>query len=98
MAPYCTTVVHNGGMRTEAKVVRQSVTMPAKLALQVRAMAKSRRLSSARMLVELIENGVESEKRRHQEFLELAERFRNEKDPEVARQLGEKLGSMVFGG
>jgi hypothetical protein len=28
----------------------------------------------------------------------LAERFRNEKDPEAANRLGDELGRMVFGG
>lgn len=50
------------------------------------------------MMVELIESGIESEKRRQQEFFELAERFRKEKDPEAAARLGDQLGRMVFGG
>jgi hypothetical protein len=49
------------------------------------------------MLVELIENGIEAEKRKQQEFFELAERFRNADDPEEARRLGDELGRMVFG-
>jgi len=61
-------------------------------------MAKTRRLSSNRMLVELIENGIEAEKRRQQEFFELAERFRHATDPEEAKRLGDELGRMVFGG
>ena len=50
------------------------------------------------MLVELIENGIEAEKRKQQEFFELAERFRNTTDPEEAERLGNALGKMVFGG
>ena len=91
-------MVHNGEMRTEAKTVRQSVSLPAKVASQVRTMAKSRRLSATRMLVELIENGIEAEQRKQQEFFDLAKRFRNETDPEAARRLGDQLGRMVFGG
>ena len=56
--------VHNGAMRTEAKTVRQSVSLPVKVATQVRTMAKSRRLSATRMLVELIENGIEAERQK----------------------------------
>ena len=93
-----TYLVHNGEMRAEQQTVRQSVSLPAKVASQVRAMAKTRRLSATRMLVELIENGIETEKRKQQEFFELAERFRSEKDPDVARRLGDQLGRMVFGG
>lgn len=87
-------LVHNGGMN---KTVRQSVSLPVKVAAQVRSMAKSRRLSSNRMLVELIENGIEANKRKQQEFFELAEHFRRATDPEEAKRLGDKLGRMVFG-
>ena len=85
-------------MSAEPKIVRQSVSLPVKVAAQVRTMAKSRRLSATRMLVELIENGIEAEKRKQQEFFDLAERFRGESDPESAKRLGSQLGRMVFGG
>ena len=89
--------MHNGAMSSPNKTVRQSVSLPAKTAAQVRTLAKNRRLSSNRMLVELIENGIEAEKRKQQEFFELAERFRNATNPEEAKRLGDKLGRMVFG-
>lgn len=50
------------------------------------------------MLLELIENGIEAEKRKQQEFFALAERFRRESDPEEAKRLGDQLGRMIFGG
>jgi hypothetical protein len=84
-------------MSSTKKSVRQSVSLPANLATQVRSLAKNRRLSSNRMLVELIENGIEAEKRKQQEFFELAEQFRNATDPEEAKRLGDELGRMVFG-
>ncbi len=84
-------------MSPPSKTVRQSVSLPANVAAQVRTLAKIRRLSSNRMLVELIENGIEAEKRKQQEFLELAERFRNATDPQEAKRLGDELGRMVFG-
>lgn len=84
-------------MRNQGKAVRQSVSLPAKTAAQVRSLAKTRKLSSNRMLVELIENGIEAEKRKQQEFFELAEQFRNAADPEEAKRLGDALGRMVFG-
>jgi hypothetical protein len=92
-----TIVVHTGVMRSANKTVRQSVSLSANVAAQVRSMAKTRRLSSNRMLVELIENGIEAEKRKQQEFFELAERFRNATDPEEAKRLGDELRRMVFG-
>ena len=85
-------------MRTANKTVRQSVSLTASVAAQVRTMAKSRRLSANRMLGELIENGIEAEKRKQREFFELAERFRGATDPEEVKRLGDQLGRMVFGG
>ena len=84
-------------MRAEAKTIRQTVSLPAKLATQVRTMAKSRRLSATRMLVELVENGMEAELHKQQQFFDLVERFRSEPDPEAAKRLGDQLGKMVFG-
>jgi hypothetical protein len=72
--------------------------LPVKVATKVRTMAKSRRLSATRMLVELIETGIEAEERKQQKFFDLAERFRSESDPEMAKRLGDELGRMVFGG
>ena len=84
-------------MKPVNKTVRKSVSLPANVAAQVRSLAKTRKLSSNRLLVELIENGIEAEKRKQQEFFSLAERFRNATDPEQAKRLGDGLGRMVFG-
>jgi hypothetical protein len=85
-------------MSATDRAVRQSVTLPAKVARQVRTMAKSHRLSASRMLVELVEEGIEARKRKEKEFFELAERFRAATDPNEAERLGDQLGHMVFGG
>jgi len=92
-----TTLVHNGVMATKEKTIRQSVTLPAKVATQVRSMAKRRRLSANRMLIELLEEGLEAQKQKEKAFFELAERFRAANDPKEAERLGEELGQMVFG-
>jgi hypothetical protein len=63
-----TTLVHNGVMASKEKRVRQSVTLPAKVATQVRSMAKRRRLSANRMLVELVEEGIVAQKERKRLF------------------------------
>ena len=84
-------------MGTVNKTVRQSVSLPANVAAQVRSLAKTRRLSANRMLVELIENGMEAEKRKQQEFFDLAERFRSATDPKEVKRLGDQMGRMIFG-
>jgi hypothetical protein len=85
-------------MAVTEKVVRQSVSLPATVAKQVASMAKSRKLSKNRVLLELIENGIQAEKRKQEQFFALAQRFRNEEDPDAANRLGDELGRMVFGG
>jgi hypothetical protein len=91
-------MVQNGVMGAANKTIRQSVSLPAGVAAQVRSMARSRRVSANRMLVELIEDGMEAQKRKQQQFFELAERFRGAADPEEAKRLGDELGRLVFGG
>jgi hypothetical protein len=90
-------MVHNGAMAVKEKAVRQSVTLPAKMATQIRNMAKRRRLSANRMLVELVEEGIEAQKQKEKVFFELVERFRAADDPKEVERLGEELGQMVFG-
>ena len=79
------------------KHVRRSVTLPAKIAKQVEAFAKERDLSDNRVLVELIEQGIEARQQKEKAFFQLAERFRAADDPEQVKQLGDQLGRFAFG-
>ncbi len=60
-------------------------------------MAKRRRLSDNRVLVELIEEGIEAQNKKEKAFFDLAERFRTAKDPDEVKRLGDNLGRFVFG-
>ncbi len=80
-----------------SKQVRRSVTLPVQVARQVESMAKRRRLSDNRVLLELIEEGIEARKQKEQAFFDLAERFRSAKDPEEVKRLGEQMGQFIFG-
>jgi uncharacterized protein (DUF2252 family) len=84
-------------MKTAASPVRQSVSLPAATAARVRHLAKSRRVSANRVLVQLIESGLEAEQKREKEFFDLADRFRSATDPKEVKRLGDQLGRMVFG-
>jgi EAL domain-containing protein (putative c-di-GMP-specific phosphodiesterase class I) len=79
------------------KVVRQTVGLPADTARQIRSLAKQRRLSANRVIVELVEEGIEARTRRQKEFFALAERYRAATDPKDVARLGDDLGRMVFG-
>jgi predicted transcriptional regulator len=97
----CTIMVYHGEMaaakRRSKKDVRRSVTLPPEVARQVDTIAKRRRLSDNRVLVELIEQGIEVRRQKERAFFELAERFRAASDPEQVRHLGDELGHFVFG-
>jgi metal-responsive CopG/Arc/MetJ family transcriptional regulator len=80
-----------------SKQVRRSVTLPAQIAKQVDHMAKRQRLSDNRILVELIEEGIEARKQKEKAFFDLAERFRAAQDAEEAKKLGDQMGRMMFG-
>jgi len=94
---FLTILVYNGAMPDSNKVVRRTVGLPAETARQVRRLAKQRRLSANRIIVELVEEGIEAQKRKQKEFFDLAERFRAATDPKDVARLGDDLGRMVFG-
>jgi hypothetical protein len=79
------------------KQVRRSITLPREIAKQVEAISKQRRLSDNRVLVELIEQGIQAQKEKEKAFFELAKRFREARDPNDVEHLGDQLGRFVFG-
>jgi hypothetical protein len=92
----CTKMVYTGAM-SPTKQVRRSVTLPAPVAQQVNRIAKRRRLSDNRVLLELIEEGIEAQRQKEKAFFQLAEQFRAASDPEDVNRLGDQLGRFVFG-
>jgi metal-responsive CopG/Arc/MetJ family transcriptional regulator len=81
----------------QSKQVRRSVTLPTKVAEQVERLARKRRLSDNRVLVELIEQGLEARKQKEKEFISLAGRFRAASEPEEIKRLGDEMGRFIFG-
>lgn len=79
------------------KPVRQSVSLPPRVARRVRSLAKSSRTSATRVLVELIEAGLESREQERRRFLDLADRLARSRDPEEQSRLKEELARMTFG-
>jgi predicted transcriptional regulator len=82
---------------TTPKQVRRSVTLPDQVARQVERIAKRRRLSDNRVLVELIEEGIEARRQKEKAFFDLAGKFRAADDPAQVKRLGDELGRFVFG-
>jgi len=84
-------------MTTTEKPVRQSVSLPARLARRVRTIAKTRKTSTNRVLVELIETGIESKQAEKNKFFELAEQLTAATDPAERKRIKEQLARMTFG-
>ncbi|HZV47558.1 MAG TPA: hypothetical protein VFG06_09480 [Thermodesulfovibrionales bacterium] len=84
-------------MGTIEKAVRQSVSLPSPLAKRVKALAKSRKVSSNRILVELVETGLQSKEEERRRFFELADRLSTSTDTKEQQELKEQLARMTFG-
>ncbi|HEX4959909.1 MAG TPA: hypothetical protein VF173_03655 [Thermoanaerobaculia bacterium] len=84
-------------MSTVERPVRQSVSLSPGIAHRVKSLAKSSRTSANRILVELIESGLEAREHERKRFFELADRLARSSDPEEQIRLKEDLARMTFG-
>jgi hypothetical protein len=90
-------MVYNCFMGTIEKAVRQSVSLPSPLAKRVKALAKNRKVSANRILVELVEIGLQAKEEERRKFFELADRLSKSTDPKEQQELKEQLARMTFG-
>jgi hypothetical protein len=84
-------------MTPSEKPVRQSISIPNRLARQVRTLARRQRTSANRVLVELIEAGLESKEAEKRKFFELADRLTTSGDAAEKQRLKQELARMTFG-
>lgn len=84
-------------MAETEKAVRQSVSIPSTIARRVQALAKRRRTSANRVIVELIETGLEAREREKRTFFELADRLAHTTDASEQKRLKAELARMTFG-
>lgn len=79
------------------KTVRQSVSLPAHVARRVKSLAKSSSTSANRVIVDLIESGMEAREREKQRFFDLADRLVHARDAKEQNRLKEELARLTFG-
>jgi len=84
-------------MAQPQKSVRQSVTLPSSVARRVQVLAKRRRTSANRVIVDLIESGLETKEREKMAFFEVADRLTQTSDDAEQKRLKEELARMTFG-
>ena len=76
---------------------RQSVTIPAQLAVEVERVARKEHLTTSRALVVLAQRGVEAEAAARANLNATYRRFMAEADPERKNEAGKDLIRAVFG-
>ena len=79
------------------KPIRRSVSLPPRVARRVKALVRSKRASENRVLVELIESGLEAKEKEKARFFELADRLTRAKNSAEQAQLKEELARLTFG-
>jgi metal-responsive CopG/Arc/MetJ family transcriptional regulator len=84
-------------MAQPQKSIRQSVSLPSNVARRVQALAKRRRMSANRVIVDLIESGLEAKEREKVAFFEVADRLAHTSDDAEQKRLKEELARMTFG-
>lgn len=80
-----------------ASSVRQSVTIPAQLAIEVERVARKKHLTMSRALVVLAQRGVEAEAAARDNLNATYRRFLSEADPERKGEAGKDLVRAIFG-
>ncbi len=84
-------------MAKTEKSVRQSVSLPHRIAINVQAIEKMRKTSANRVLVDLIEAGLESKESEKERFFALANRLSEATEPHERERLKKELARMTFG-
>lgn len=84
-------------MAQSSRSVRQSVSLPPTIARRVQALAKRRRTSANRVIVELIESGLEAKEQEKVAFFELADQLAKATDRTEQKRLKAELARMTFG-
>jgi hypothetical protein len=84
-------------MATTERPVRQSVSLPARTARRVRTLARTRKTSASRVLVDLIESGLVAKEKERTHYLELLERLRASENAAEQERITAELARLTFG-
>jgi predicted transcriptional regulator len=84
-------------MANTDKSVRQSVSLPPRVAKRVKALVKTEKTSANRVLVDLIEAGLASREAERERFFDLANRLTESPEPAEREKLKKELARMTFG-
>jgi len=71
--------------------------LPPRVARRVKSLAKNKRSSTSRVVVELIEKGLDARDAERKHFFDVGERLIVSKDPKEKKRLREELARLTFG-
>jgi hypothetical protein len=84
-------------MTPRAKASRRSVSLPSCVARRVKALAIARGTSASRVIVDLIECGLEVKERERRHYLDRLRQLRAAANPVEQKRLTEELARLTFG-
>jgi hypothetical protein len=84
-------------MAETERTVRQSVSIPVDIAKRVRTLARTRKTSANRLLVDLIEAGLQSKEAEKERLFSLVSRLTESSDAAERQRLKDELVRMTFG-
>ena len=90
-------MVYSYAMGVSERSVRQSVSLPARVARRVRSLAQTSKTSTSRVIADLIESGLDAREQEKQRFFDCADRLSRSRDPVEQKRLKDELARMTFG-
>ena len=77
--------------------MRQSISLPPRVARRVQALAQRKNASANRVIVDLIESGLNAQEQEKKRFLDVADRLARSADAAEQERLKEELARLTFG-
>jgi metal-responsive CopG/Arc/MetJ family transcriptional regulator len=90
-------MLYSEAMAIVEKQVRQSVSLPERVARRVKSLARTSKTSASRVIADLVESGLQAREEEKKRFLELADRLSRSSDPQEQHRLKAELARMTFG-
>ena len=85
-------------MSIAEKSVRQSVSLPARVARRVKSLAQTSKTSTSRVIADLIESGLDAREQEKKRFFEFADRLSRSRDPAEQKRLKEVMPKVQWTG
>lgn len=84
-------------MAKPERQIRRSIALPFHIAQRVYTMAKARKISANRVVVDLIEAGIQAKEAEKQHFFSLADQLTKSNDSDERQRIKKELARMTFG-